>query len=240
MPEYLRSIASRALDNERSVWVRTPRAPTKRLTVFLDGEMYRDKVGATSILERFDADEAAPPSWWVFVSSHSPEARWRECPCHPPFVTFFADEFMPWLAREFPETASTDHLSLVGLSYTGLAAAYIALQRPELVQNVVSQSGSFWWNDGWLLGHVPMRRGRAPRFRLEVGRRETQTNLQHRADVFQRVSQLEGVRRFRDALGAAGYEAACVEGEGAQDAAAWAEGLPQALRWCLGTPLPSP
>jgi hypothetical protein len=56
------------------------------LVVFLDGERYRDRVDALSVIEELRGQVAN--SWFVFVLEESPEARRRECPCYPPFAGF--------------------------------------------------------------------------------------------------------------------------------------------------------
>lgn len=234
MGERVETLRSLHLGNERTVWIRPPRnaARARHLTVFLDAEMYREKVGAPAIVDAIAAEPDRADSWFVYVSSVDPDTRWKECPCHPPFAAFLADEFLPWLFRLEDGSAETSVRTLVGLSYTGLAAAYVAKERPGLFQRVVAQSGSFWWSNGWLIDQYAAEPLRTPaEFYLEVGTRETQTDLQHHPEVFQATSQLEAVRAFRDVLENHGYAVTHVETDGAHDTAAWARGLPDALRW---------
>ncbi len=241
MPESVASLQSTHLNNERTVWIREPRnaARARHLTVFLDGEWYRERVGAVEILNTHAADLA--DSWFVFVSSHSEAARWRECPCHPPFAAFIADELLPWLEQHHPTLAHARTRTLIGLSYTGLAAAFIACERPGFFHKVISQSGSFWWNDTWLIHAFetpPTRLHTA--FYLSVGTRETQENLQHRPDVLQKISQLEGVRRFHNTLRELDHRVHYAEFDGGHQFECWRADLPKALRWALlptaGTP----
>ncbi len=236
MPERVATLRSKHLGNERTVWIRPPRdaARARHLMVFLDGEMYRDKVGAPAIVAGIAAEAESADAWFVYLSSVDPDTRWRECPCFPPFAAFLADEFLPWLFRLEDGAAETSVRTLVGLSYTGLAAAYVAQERPGAFQRIISQSGSFWWNRGWLIDQYAAHPLRTPaEFYLEVGTRETQTNLQHHPDVFQDTSQLDAVRAFRDVLEKRGYGVTHVETDGAHDTAAWARGLPEAMRWAL-------
>jgi len=68
---------------------------------------------------------------------------------------------------------------------------------------------------------------------------ESEANVRHREDVLQVVSQIEGVRRFRDALRSTGHSVSYLEFEGGHECAAWKEALPTALRWALpNIPLP--
>lgn len=236
MTEYTGIIRSVYLANERTVWVSPPRELTARkLVVFLDGELYRERVGAPRIVETLLNRREIADTWVVFVSMQSVEARWIECPCHPPFARFMVDELLPWLGAKYPEISlQVDCRVLMGLSYTGLAAGYVAKEAPGLFQRVVCQSGSFWWNDCWLVkayNQSPAARG--TEFYLEVGAREVQENVRHREDVLQVVSQLEGVRRFRDVLLKHGVTVRYSEFEGAHEFPCWSKTLPAALRWAL-------
>jgi hypothetical protein len=92
--------------------------------VFLDGERYRGRVDALSVIEELRGQVV--DSWFVFVSEESPEARWRECPCYPPFAGFIGEELLTWLASGYIDFTRIKRRVLAGVSYTGLAAAFVA------------------------------------------------------------------------------------------------------------------
>lgn len=234
MKEILHRFKSARLENERAIWIREPARTSTRphLIVFLDAELYRDRVGAVSVIEELEARSELAPAWYVFISMESVETRWRECPCHPPFAGFINEELVPWLEASYPAIKTSDERVLVGLSYTGLAAAFVALQSPGRFGKVVAQSGSFWSNDCWLVSQFEKRASRLPTdFYLDVGRRETAENVRHREDVLQVMSQIDAVRKFRATLVAKGHEVKYVEFDGGHDFAAWRQTLPDALRW---------
>ena len=235
MTEHIHQLRSAHLVNERTIWIRPPTdgRPARRLVVFLDAELYRDKVHAVEVIEGLEVDPAFPPALYVFVSSATVEARWIECPCHPPFARFIAEEFLPWLQGLHPEIATCAERVLVGLSYTGLAAAYVALQAPGRFTHVIAQSGSFWSADGQLIDQYRRASGPFPAFYLDVGTKEDQEEVQHKEDLVQGMSQIEGVTRFRDMLIAKGASPRYVMFEGGHDCAAWKRTLPGALRWAL-------
>jgi len=221
------------LSNERSVWIHGPAhsATANSLVVFLDGERYldRDRMDALAVIERLQGQIA--DAWFVFVSEESAEARWRECPCYPPFAQFIGEELLPWLAEKL---AIPERRVLAGLSYTGLAAAFVAKELPGAFQKIVSQSGSFWWNDCWLVEEFWKLKGKLPvEFFLDVGTQEIQENVRHREDVFQVVSQIEGVRRFQDALRHLGHSVRYEEFDGGHDYAGFRQTLPSALKWAI-------
>lgn len=236
MIEYRTTIRSRHLGNERSIWIQPPRDnPCQNLVIFLDAELYRDRVGATDTVRRLSESGSIADSWYVYVSTCSAEARWIECPCYLPFAQFVGDELLPWLTALQPELAAITSRTVIGLSYTGLAAAYLAREMRGAFNRVIAQSGSFWWRDCWLADAYES--GPAPdetKFYLEVGTREVQQNIRHREDVLQVISQIEGVRRFRDVLIRRGISVDYIETDGAHDFESWKKSLPKALVWALG------
>lgn len=221
------------MKNERLIWVRPPRnrSTAGHVSFFLDGEFYRDRVGANSVIDGLQGDIA--DSWFVFVSNESVEARWRECPCYLPFARFMVEELLPWLSTQHQGLRRIQARTLIGLSYTGLAAAFVAKELPGVFQRVISQSGSFWWNDCWLSEQYRLSARVPTDFYLDVGTQELAENVRHREDVLQVVSQIEGVRRFRDVLRLKGHSVRYVEFDGGHDFTAWRRALPQALRWAL-------
>jgi enterochelin esterase family protein len=233
MNDVIARLKSVHLQNERLIWVRPPRdrSSAEHVSIFLDGELYRDAVDASSVIDGLQGEIA--DSWFVFVSVESVEARWLECPCHQPFARFIAEELLPWLGTQHPELRLVRKRTLIGLSYTGLAAAFVAKQFPGTFQRVISQSGSYWWNDCWLSEQYRLGARVPTDFYLDVGTEELVENVCHREGVLQVVSQLEGVRRFRDVLRLQGNSVKYVEFEGGHDFTAWRQTLPEALRWAL-------
>ncbi len=239
MREIVLQLNSSYLENERSVWIYEPESVSSAsdLVLFLDAEPYRDRIDAPSVIEELRGQVA--DSWYVFVSEQSPEARWRECPCYPPFAGFIGEELLAWLASRYIDFNRIKRRVLAGLSYTGLAAAFVAKEYPGAFQKIISQSGSFWWNDCWLVEEFRRLGQKIPaEFYLDVGTQETRENVRHGEDLVQVVSQIEGVRRFRDALLAQGYAVRYAEFNGGHDYASWNRTLVDALKW--GVPLPSP
>jgi len=233
MNEVIARFKSGHLQNERLIWVRPPRDRSfaEHVSIFLDGEFYRDRVGANSVIDSLQGDIA--DSWFVFVSMESVEARWLECPCYQPFARFVAEELLPWLSTQHQELRLVRKRTLIGVSYTGLAAAFVATECPGIFQRVISQSGSFWWNDCWLSEQYRLRARVPTDFYLDVGTKDLAENVRHRENVLQVVSQIEGVHRFRDVLRLKGHSVRYVEFDGGHDFTAWRQTLPDALRWAL-------
>jgi enterochelin esterase-like enzyme len=239
LPESVAQIVSKHLRNERTIWVQPPRDPKhcNHLTVFLDGEIYRDQFKIGVLLDALASKGTIADSWFVFVSNHSEEARWRECPCYPPFPMFVIKELLPWLERRHPWIRRAKHRTIVGVSYTGLAATFVVQQYPGSFQTIISQSGSYWSNHCWLIEQIRRRRSPLARFYLDVGTRESEPNVRHRPDVFQEVTQIDSVRMLRDLLVAQRNVVKYVEFRGGHTVASWKKTLPAALEWAV--PMPS-
>lgn len=242
--EKIVTLKSDSLGNERLIWIQPPLPhlpPSPHCVIFLDGEIYRDRVGAGDVIASMQASGSIANPAIVYVSMANPEARWIESPCYPPFATFLAEELLPLLATELPTGGAAVTRTLVGLSYSGLAAAYAAFSQPGLFHQVISQSGSFWSQDAWLVRQVRLLKKPLPtRFFLSVGDRETQSKVRHRADLLQTISQIDSIRQLRDALMLTGHEVKYVEMEGFHEFMTWRRALPPALLWALAqTPIRS-
>ena len=99
---------------------------------------------------------------------------------------------------------------------------------------MISQSGSHWSDNESLTARYAALTSPLPvKFYLDVGTRETQENIRHHEDAFQVASQIDAVRRFRDALRATGHEVDYVEFDGAHEYTAWRRTLPAALKLAL-------
>jgi enterochelin esterase family protein len=234
MRETQHFLKSVHLANERAVWVREPERRATNVTIFLDAELYRDHVGATAIIDDLESTGDITSSLFVFVSMESAASRWVECPCYPPFGRFIEEELFPWLESAYPSALEAQQRVIAGLSYTGLAAAYVSMTNPYRFTKVIAQSGSFWSNDCWIIDYFEQRDPKPEtEFYLDVGLQETQYNVHHKEDVFQAVSQIEAVKKFRDALARHGYRPHYVEFDGGHDFTSWRLTLPDALRWAL-------
>jgi enterochelin esterase-like enzyme len=236
MNETLHSLRSELLNNERAVWLRAPRDPAGaiNLAIILDAEFYRDRMQVPALLDELERNESIANTLFVFVSHHSLDARWIECPCHPPFAAFINSELLPWLETRHPGISAAKNRVLIGLSYTGLAAAFVALHSSNTFTHVIAQSGSFWWNDCWLTECLSRSASKSPvRFYLDVGVKETNENVRHKEDVLQVMSQIDGVKQFRDMLLMKSYEVSYREFDGAHEFSWWKQTLPDALKWAL-------
>ncbi len=218
----LHQFASKILGNERRVWVYTPpdyspsSAPYHLLVLF-DGWFQKDVVRTPNVLDSLLAKRAIPPLVAVMVGNRSLEDRILNLGCYPPFNQFLAQELIPWTRQNYRVTSDPAQTIVGGGSRGGLAAAFAALQHPEIFGNVYSHSGYFSWkagdadneeenetNDadyGWLIRRYVENPKLPIRFYLVVGlleRREDGVLIpnRHMRDVLQAKGYVVGYKEF--------------------------------------------
>lgn len=216
-------VASKTYGRKRLVWIRTPanydakKAGGYDLVIAFDGSGYLDEMPLPRTLDSLEAAGRIAPTVAVLVDDSTGGVRLADLANQPRFVRFLAEELLPWVRQRWRVSTDPHRATLTGSSAGGLAAAYVAFQRPDLFGNVLSQSGAFWrgaagsndppWE--WLTRQIESTPKRDVRFVLDVGSQETAGTLNGRAP-----SILAATRRLRDALQAKGYTLAYTEVEG--------------------------
>jgi enterochelin esterase-like enzyme len=239
--------ASPSLANERDVWVYTPAGYTPEgkalpVLVLFDGEKHDTVMRVQPVLDNLIAAGVIPPLIALLVGNVD---RGIELPCNAPFANAVVSEMLPWLAESYRVTGDSTQRVVAGQSYGGLAAAWCGLTHPETFANVLSQSGSYWWQPnlredlestelgdapGW--GWLPTRTAEEPRqavrFWMEVGTLENRA-LRHGMPDMVAVN-----RHMRDVLKAKGYDVTYREYAGGHDYVWWRSGLADGLIALLG------
>ena len=242
------SFASEVLGNERPISVYLPagydesRPDAYPLFVVFDRGAYLNQVPTPTILDNLIAAGEVPPLVTVLVGN-SGSARNTELPCNPKFAEFLAAELFPFVRATYNVTNDPARTVVGGSSFGGLASTYFALQHPELVGNVLSQSGSYWWAEGWdfrnpdpavegewLTRQFALRDKVPVRFYMDVGIHEAGN-----------PSMAVVNRHLRDVLQAKGYDVVrYVEFNGGHDYLVWRGTLADGLIALLGGSEPSP
>jgi enterochelin esterase family protein len=208
------NVDSKAYGQPRHVWVYTPPNYPQAcgedcsLVVAFDGGEYVADIPLPKILDSLIAAKRMAPTIALLIDDASGAERLADLANQPRFVTLVADELLPWLRARYRVTRDPARTIITGSSAGGLAAAYLALERPELFGRVLSQSGAFWrGNEGsndapyeWLTTQYRAQPRRAIRFVLEVGSMESRGAMGGAAP-----SILSANRRLRDVLRAKGY-----------------------------------
>ncbi|HEY4100350.1 MAG TPA: alpha/beta hydrolase-fold protein [Gemmatimonadales bacterium] len=229
-------VPSRVLPRDRHVWVYIPpgyrmadSASTSLLIAF-DGGVYTGDIPLPRILDSLITAKAIPSTVAVMIDNASGPERIADLGNRVPFATFVTDELVPWMRTHYGVTHAPERTVITGSSAGGLASAYIALRRPDIVGNVVSQSGAFWRgidaSDGppfELITHQVTAAPRANiRFFLDVGSTESTGAMGGTAP-----SILDANRHLRSALISKGYAVTYFEVPGGAHAPdSWRKRLP--------------
>jgi enterochelin esterase-like enzyme len=203
----------------------------KDCLLFLDGELYMDRVKSAAILDEAQAAGLLPPVACVYLPNVSAAARHVDYTCNENFATFLTEEMPQWIKQE---AGRFERVFLCGLSLSALQAVFTSLRHPGVFAGVLAQSPSAWWRDEWLTNSLHDLPSPPQRIWLSVGTQELQSNVSHPpTPLVQKSSQLDSVRRLSTALSAAGHDIHCHEYHGGHDSACWAAELVDALAWLL-------
>jgi len=225
-----RTLRCRAGVFERKVWSLAP--PTGRATtaiLFLDAELYLERVEAAGVVRRLQERRAIPPAVAVFLSHGGAAARHEDFVCRPDYARFVASDLVGSVREEHP---GVTEIAIAGLSLSGLAAAYAATRHPAVFRAAVCQSPSFWWERGRFAQELPAATPDGPEFWICVGSRETEAGVSHPPSGLQQgETQIAGCVSAATALRAKGYSVSYREYDGGHDRDCWRDDLSLALPW---------
>jgi enterochelin esterase family protein len=221
------TVSDAALGYSRPIHLlRGPADQPHRLCLFLDGELYLQKMKVLPVLQALLDRQALPAATFAFIDHLNLEARQQDYTCNGQFSRFIVEKVLPWLQQMIP-SLQPDHHFIGGLSLSGLASAWLALQYPGHFRSCLSQSGSFWWNDEQFSKMASLRAPLTNRFWLSVGDQETEV------DEPPEVSQIVGVKHAHRVLGTLGATVHYHEYHGGHDLKYWRQELDEALPWLL-------
>jgi len=229
----LHRFESGALGGERRVYTYLPAsfdasAGPYPLLILIDGWAFTRVVSAPTVLDNLIRDGAIPPLIAVMPDSPTTAARMSDLWLSSAFNAFLADELLPWARLRWPLTTDPSQVVIAGSSLGGIAAAYFAVEHPDLAGGVISMSGTFQISPAddpepvWLARVLAGRPMQPLRFWLNVG-------LLERHPMPVDVSNLAANRSMRDVLRARGYPVAYHEFPGGHDYFWWVESLGDGL-----------
>ena len=221
----------------RKVWLLPPpHGVPEKIGIFLDGEYYLKPMGAPAILTRLQKGGKIPRLLGVFVSHFDNEARHRDLICNPRYADFITVDLVRWLREKIPSLPAAGHL-MAGPSLGGLTAVWLALAHPKLFSYCLCHSGSFWWQDEWLVRHLGQMPAAKGKFWLSVGGQETETGISHApSGLRQEVAQLSASRHLATELTGRGDSVHLHVYKGGHEIKPWKKELPGALEWLFRNP----
>lgn len=142
-------VASGILDNVRNVYVYTPEGydDTERkypVIYLFDSFIYLNRVEVPNVLDNLIREKRLDPMVAVFIDNPTGTSRQTELPMNPLFRDFMLTELIPEIKGRYRITDRPDKTVVGGISYGGLAAAYLAFECDSVFGGVLSQSGGFW------------------------------------------------------------------------------------------------
>lgn len=143
-------ISSNILDNTRDIYVYLPPnynddVSYKYPVIYLfDSFIYLHRIEVPNVLDNLIQEGKIEPMIAVMMDNPTPASRKYELPLNPSFKDFMVHELVPYVRGKYRITDNPDKTVIGGISYGGLASAYIAFFHPDIFGRVLSQSGSFW------------------------------------------------------------------------------------------------
>jgi enterochelin esterase-like enzyme len=171
---------SAILNNERGISVYMPPGYNEKdqegywLLVLFDGFFYRNSIPTPTILDNLIHAGKVPPIVAVMIDNPG-RFRVSELGYNPAFDEFLSKEVLPWIHEHWNVTRDPRKSIVGGLSMGGSAAAFVAMRRPDLFGNVLSQSGAFADGNGedvkweWLASQYEASPKLSIRFFIEEG-----------------------------------------------------------------------
>jgi predicted alpha/beta superfamily hydrolase len=156
------------------------------------------------------------------------------------YVNFIVETVRPLVDESFRTTGDREATATIGSSMGGLISLYAFFERPDVFGAVGAVSPSVGFARGALIPYLEQRRFVGGRIYLDVGTHEGRPRDRDPLELRRMPGQyVQMVRAARDLFVQKGYregrDLMYVEEEGAvHNEAAWADRLPQLLRFLLG------
>lgn len=231
-----KTFESTLLKGQRNISIYTPPdyesdRTARPLVILFNGPMYIGSgVGPTVLDNLVAAGKIRPPVVCVIQSDPLPQLLTSR------FAEAIATELVPHLRSTYRVGSDPKDVVVGGFSAAAVWAAYIALRHPNVIGNVLSQSGAFRFqlpgrsepnSLSSMFADAPL----APvRFYIDSGLYEPFPSAQRPAhESALDESNTAGNRHFRDVLRAKGYDVIYKETGGGHDQLHWRATLAEAL-----------
>ena len=222
---------SKNLGKDRKIRIYTPAGyeednNTYGFLVLTDGNEYINILSAETVLDNLIADKRIPPIVTIFIDST--ETRIEELKCNDTFGDIVVKEIIPWVRGNYNISNKACEAIIGGLSLGGLTATYLGLKHSEVFGNVLSQSGSYWYDQEgykgqcWMANQYEVIEKLPLKFYLNVGVLENKDQM------------IDTNTKLRDALLGKGYSVDFEEFKSGHDYLSWGETLANGLISLIG------
>jgi enterochelin esterase-like enzyme len=187
----------------------------KQRVIYIHDGAEAIKVGKfTNVLDNLYYHEPhIPKIIAVFVP---PVDRHGEYLMNPKFSEWFANDLTVQVEKKLKIKSDASLRALQGASLGGLCAAYTGLRHPEKFGNIISQSASFWMEDGEIAALFEKNKLLPLRFYLHTGTIN---------------DALEGTREMLKVLQQKGYDITYRETNESHNWANWSGKYAEMIRW---------
>jgi enterochelin esterase-like enzyme len=120
---------------------------TQHILYALDGNDYINFSKINLILDYMVSTNEIPKTVAILID---PSDRTKEYTLYEPTYNYIINELMPCAENKYLQPVDPIERSVIGVSWGGLTAIYLALNTPGKFLRVLSQSGSFWPKD-WII-----------------------------------------------------------------------------------------
>jgi hypothetical protein len=118
----------------------------------------------------------------VFIK---PKNRMSDYAMSDTYSQFQVSKILPFVEQRFSTGKNKEKRFLVGASLGGLQATYTAFRFKDFFGGLISQSGSFWWEDGKILSWLKERTNSNIKAWISVGEFETKAMKYYNRSVFE-------------------------------------------------------
>ncbi len=103
-----------------------------------------------TVLDNLIADKKIQPVVAIFIDHREPvnrsnNKRMEELAMNTKYLSFFSDEFVPFIERTYSVSAEAKERGILGTSMGGLTSAYFAFSKPGVFGMAGIQSPAFWY-----------------------------------------------------------------------------------------------
>ncbi len=137
------------VNKERNIYVYLPPGYKKNrkmpypVIYLFDAFIYRNRIEVPNVLDNLIRQKKIKPMIAVLFGTFR-KSRKIILPLNFKFKDEFVQDFLPMIRKKYHTSLKPENNIIGGISYGGLAAAFISFYHPRIFGKVLSQSGSFW------------------------------------------------------------------------------------------------